>query len=439
MRACQNRDVNKTMTSVALAGALVLAACGGGSDAEPFDTDRACRVGERLVEETAAADRDGVIRQIERLDDLEGIADSGLVVDDLDSIAEALDEQSVEDLIAEFDVLDCDIEMPEVTESEPVVTEPEPVVTEAVETTTTEAAEEPPATDPVVETTPAPDTTAAPVETTPPATTPSSPGSGIPVDIGSTGAGAEIGVNGVTEDIIAQYGMVGYLFSPNTNVVELRVSRTDSSFSDDVEYTNSESITMSAATSMSIEDVRAAYRAALESLGVEFDFSESTSSDDGRETVAVEASPANFDLELGNWDVRVAQDADTPGIVLIEVDRLSTSPGPVPAIIDPARDLLQETADIGSNLGWAFTGYGHTLSVSSFDGSVFESGRVEWDVSEDNTVREAADAIQAAVGAPVDSEDADDETISWAEDNDERAFWFVNYSEFSGTTVSYSP
>ena len=71
MRACQNRDVNKTMTSVALAGALVLASCGGGSDAEPFDTDRACRVGERLVEETAAADREGVIRQIERLDDLD--------------------------------------------------------------------------------------------------------------------------------------------------------------------------------------------------------------------------------------------------------------------------------------------------------------------------------------------------------------------------------
>ena len=222
-------------------------------------------------------------------------------------------------------------------------------------------------------------------------------------------------------------------------MIELRVSRTDSSFTDDVEYTNSESITMSAATTMTIEDVRAAYRTALEGLGVEFDFSESTASEDGRETVAVEASPSDFDLELGSWDVRVTQDAETPGIVLIEVDRLSTAPGPVPAIIEPARALLKETADTGSDLGWAFTGYGHTLSVSSFDGSVFESGRVEWDVSEDNTVRAAATAIQDAVGAPVDNEDVEDETISWAEDNDGRAFWFVNYSEFSGTTVSYSP
>lgn len=222
-------------------------------------------------------------------------------------------------------------------------------------------------------------------------------------------------------------------------MVELRVSRTDSSFSDDMEYTNSESITMSAATTMTIEEIRDKYRTALENLGVNFDFSESTSSDDGRNTVAVEASPENFDLELGNWDVLVAQDDDNPGIVLIKVNRLLTVSGPVPAIVAPAQSLLQETADIGSDLGWALTGYGHTLSMSLFDGLVFESGRVEWDVSDDNTVRAPADAIQEAIGAPINNEDEDNETISWATDNDDRAFFFVNYSEFSGTTVSYSP
>ena len=410
------------MTSAALVGALAAAACGGGSDAEPFDVERACRVGKRLVEETAAGDRNGVIRQIERLDDLDGIADTGLDVDDLDSLAEDLDDQSVEDLVAEFDVLDCDLETPDF--ATPTIEAP---------------ATDPPATEPAPETAPASETTAAPDGTTPSETRPPVAGSGVPIDIGSTGPGAEFGVDRVTEDIIAEYGMTGYLFSPNTNVIELRVSRTDSSFSDEIEYTNSESITMSAATTMTIDEVRGAYRTALEGLGVEFDFSESTSSEDGRETVAVEASPADFDLELGNWDVRVVQDADTPGIVLIEVDRLSTSPGPVPAIVGPARPLLQETADIGANLGWAVTGFGHTLSVSSFDGSVFESGRVEWDVSEDNSVRAAADALQAAIGSPIDNEDADDETISWSVDDDQRAFFFANYSEFSGTTVSYSP
>lgn len=430
------------MSSVALVGALMLASCGGGSEAEPFDTDRACRIGQRLVEETASGDRDGVIRQIERLDDLDGIADSGLEVDDLDSIAEDLDEQAVEDLVAEFDDFGCDLETPEVVVVEP---EPEPEPTAAPETTTPVApveppvTEAPPASDPEPEPTAAPETTAAPEEDPAPAPVPPAGGDGISIDVGSSGPGAEIGINRLTEDVLAEYGIAGYLYSPNTNVIELRVSRTDSSFSDDIEYTNSESITMSAATTMSIEDIRDVYTAALEGLGVEFDFSQSTSSEDGRSTVAVEASPSNFDLDLGNWDVRVAQDADNPGIVLIEIDRLSTVPGPVPAIVEPARALLQATADTGSDLGWAFTGYGHTLSVSSFDGSVFESGRVEWDVSEDNTVRAAADAIQAAVGAPVDNEDADDETISWAEDNDGRAFWFVNYSEFSGTTVSYSP
>ncbi|MEP1125664.1 MAG: hypothetical protein ABJH68_17425, partial [Ilumatobacter sp.] len=125
--------MNKTMTSVALAGALVLASCGGGSDGEAFDTDRACRVGERLVEETAAGDRDGVVRQIERLDDLDGIEDSGLEIDDLDAMAEGLDEQSVEDLVAEFDVLDCDLDVPDI---EPPTTD-FPPSTDAPDTTTT--------------------------------------------------------------------------------------------------------------------------------------------------------------------------------------------------------------------------------------------------------------------------------------------------------------
>lgn len=429
------------MTFVVLAGTLVLASCGGGSDAEPFDADRACRVGQRLVEETAAGDRTGVIRQIERLDDLDGISDSGLDVDDLDSIAEGLDDQSVEDLVAEFEVFDCDLETPDAT-----VPEPEPATTLTPETTTTEAVDQPPTTEPAPDTTPAPDPTAVPdttpvPETTaaPEETTPSVGGNGIPVDIGSTGPGVEIGVDRVTEDILADYAMSEFLFSPNTNVIELRVNRTDSSFSDDIVYTNSESITMSAATTMTIEEVRAAYRTALEGLGVEFDFSESTATEEERETVAVEASPTDFDLELGSWDVVVAQDADNPGIVLIEVDRLSTVPGPVSTIVEPARPLLQETADIGADLGWAFTGYGHTLSVSSFDGSIFESGSVEWDVSEDNTVRAAADAMQQAIGLPIDNEDADEETISWTVDDDQRAFFFVNYSEFGGTTVSYSP
>ncbi len=428
-------------TSVALACALVLASCGGGSDAEAFDTDRACRVGERLVEETAAGDRDGVIRQIERLDDLEGIEDAGLEVDDLDAMAEGLDQQSVDDLVAEFDVIDCDLDAPDV---EPPTSDA-PDTTDVVDTTaTTDGVADPTVPEPGPDTTSAPDTTAttdttvATGETTPPDTAAPGTATGIPVDIGSTAPGAAVGVNRGTEEILAEYGMADFLFSPNTNVVDLRVSRSDSSFSDEIEYSNSESITMSAATAMTIEDVRTAYRTALESSGVAFDFSESTATEDGLRTVAIEASPADFDLTLGNWDISVTQDDETPGVVFVEVDRLTTVTGPVPAIVAPAQALLQATADIGSNLGWAVTGFSHSLSLSTFDGTVFESGGVEWDVSQDNTVRAAADAIQAAVGAPIDNEDADEETISWATDDDQRAFFFINYSEFSGTTASYS-
>ena len=386
-------------------------------------------------------------RQIDRLAELDGVEDSGIDVDDLDSIADDMDDRSVEDLIEEFDVLDCDLDTPQVgapviePEPEPPATEPsasEPTATtETTEPTTEPPA--PPATDPEVDPTGTPDTTPAPEAPTAPADSPTDIGDAVAIDIGSTGPGDETGLDQSTEDTLATYGMLGFVYSPNTNVVELRVRRTEDLFDEETEYLNSESITMSAATTMTIEEVLAAYRTALEGLGIEFDFSESTSTDDGRQTVALEASPSDFDLALGNWEVSVMQEVDTPGVVLIEVGRLATVSGVVPSIVAPARELLQATTDIGSNLGWTFTGYSYSLNVSSFDDSLFESGGVEWDVSEDNTVSAAAAAIQEAVGAPIDNEDISEDTISWAEDNEGRAFWFVRYSEFSGTTVDYSP
>lgn len=434
--------MNAKLTPAVLTGALLIAACGGGSDADSFDTERACRVGQRLVEETAEGDRDGAIRQIERLDDLDGFDGSGVDVDDLDSIAEGLDEQAVEDLVAEFDVLGCDLDGDAVeiddtvapapstdavtTTTEPVSTEPPP---------TEPPATEPPATDPPVTEPPATD---APAETAAPEPTPPPSGTGIAVDIGSSGPGAAIGVDRPTEDILADYAIAEFVFSPNTNVVELNVSRTDSSFGDEVAYSNLESITMTATTTMGIEEVRAAYRTALEGSGGDFEFSESTFSNDGQDTVAIEASASDFDAEVQTWSVAVARGTDNADLVLIEVERRSTVSGPVAAIAEPARPLLQQTADIASNLGWAFSGYSYTLNVNSFDGSLFESGRVEWDVSEDNTVREAATAVQDAIGVPIDNEDVETETISWAEDTEDRSLWFVNYTEFSGTTASYN-
>lgn len=436
--------VKNSLVCSALVGAVVLGACGIGESVASFDSERACRVGQRLVDETAAGDRDGAVRQIERLADLDGIEDSSIDVDELDALAERLNEQAVDDLVAEFEAIDCVLQ--EAASSAPPATDAPPTTAPPLieETPTIATTEAPVVTEPAAATTDPPQTTEIPETTEVPQTTgpvadPGVSGSGTSVDIGSTGPGAAIGLDVTPEEVLSSYAISNFLFSPNTNVAGLRVSRTDSTFGDDVEYSNSESITMTAATTLTIEEVRTNYRAAIEGLGVEFDYSESTSSSDGINTVAIEASPSAFDLELGNWDVTVSQDAELPGVVVIEVNRLSIVPGVLPEIAAPAQPLLQNTATIGTELGWTVTAFTHSLSISSFSGDIFESGRLEWDVSEENTVRATADALQAAVGVPVRDEDVDDDRISWFLDDGESTLFAVNYFEFSGTTATFNP
>lgn len=452
--------VKNSLVCSLLASALVLGACGISESVANFDAERACRSGQRLVDEVAEADRDGAVRQIERLADQDGIDDSSIDVDQLDAIAEGLNEQAVEDLVDAFESIECSLQttartQPSTTDAPPETTPPLEQTSTTTSSTTTSSTTVPTADAPIA-TAPTPETTTEPQDTVEPqdspepeetadpqATVPASnegvPGSGTAVDIGSTGAGAPIGLDAVPEAVLGDYGIENFLFSPNTNVIELRVSRTDSTFGDDVEYSNSESITMTASTALSIEEVRAAYRTAIEGLGVEFDYGESTSSSDGVDTVAIEASPSAFDLELGSWDVTVSQDAALPGVIVIEVDRLSIVPGMLPGIPAPAQPLLQETAAVGTGLGWTVTAFTHSLTVSSFSGDLFESGRLEWDVSEENTVRAAADALQAAVGVPVRDEDVDDDRISWFLDDGESTLFAVNYFEFSGTTATFNP
>jgi hypothetical protein len=421
-----------------MAGALALAACGGSGDSggDDFDADRACRIGQRLVDEVAEGDRDGVITQIERLDDLDGVDDSSIDVDDLDELAEGLDENAVEDLISEFEALDCDLEVPATTT--PVDTEPEPTTppTEPAPETVPPT-EPPPETTPTTE--PAPETTETPAPTTAPETPPAGGASGIPVDIGSTGPGPSFGVDRPTEAIISEFRIPGILYSPNTNVVELRISRRDATFSDDIEWTSNDSIVMSATTSLTIEEVRAAYRTAVETLGFEYDFSESTSSSDGTNAVGLEASPTDFDAMVPRWDISIAQSDDVPGIVLIEVDRSIDREGTLPAIPAPATELLQGTADIGSDLGWTVTGFRYSESANTFSDGTFVSGTVDWDISEENTVRESATALQDAVGIPIRDEEVEDDRITWFLDDDSSTLFSVNYFEFGGTSASFNP
>ena len=420
-----------------LTSVLVLAACGGGGsdDANAFDNDRACRIGERLVEETAAGDQDGVTKQIDRLDELDGIADSDIDVRDLDDIAQGLDQNAVDDLISEFDSIACDLEAPDVdttVDSAPIDTTDvsDPIVTDPVDTTVDT---DPVTTEPVpVPTDATPGTTTAPVP-------PAGGATGTPVDVGSTGPGGEAGVGRPTESVIAEFQMAGILFSPNTSVVELRISRQDSTFSDEVTSSSSDSITMSATTPSTLEEIRASYRAAIEALGVAYDFTESTSSSDGTNTVGLQASPSEFDSTIASWDLTVTQDDDTPGVATIEVDRSIDQPGAIPAIPAPATELLQATADIGTNLGWTVSGFRYSESSDTFDGELFTSGSVDWNISEENTVRASATALQDAVGLPIDNEEVEDDRISWFLADDSFTLFSVSYYEFGGTTATFSP
>lgn len=434
------RNVNKQTLPVVIVASLTLAACGGGSDSasSDFDTDRACRIGQRLVDEVSAGDRDGVVSQIERLDDLDGIADSTLDVDELDELAEGMDDNAVEDLVAEFEAIGCELEIPDV--EAPVETEPP--------AETTPATEPPPETTPPTE--PPPETTAtteAPPETTPeeptPTEAPTPPPAGdsgnIAVDVGATGPGPSIGIDRPTEEILTEFAFADILFSPNTNVVELRVSRSDATFSDDIEWSAFDSITMSATTPLTLEEVRAAYKTAIEGLGFEYDFTESTSSSDGTNAVGLEADPTDFAVEIPRWDVNIAQSDDVPGVVLIEVDQSVERPGPVPPIPAPAQDLLQATADIGAGLGWTVTGYRYSESANTFSGGTSVFGTVDWDISEENTVRESATALQEAVGLPIRDEEVEEDSITWFLDDDTSTLFTVRYFEFGGTTASFNP
>jgi len=96
----------RSLFAAGLSATLVLSACGGGNEAS-FDSDRACRIGARLVEGALQDDSGDVAADVDDLEDLEGVADSDLDVAEIAELADGdLDEETSEDLIAEFDAID---------------------------------------------------------------------------------------------------------------------------------------------------------------------------------------------------------------------------------------------------------------------------------------------------------------------------------------------
>lgn len=409
--------------SLLIVGAVALVSCGDTAPAAvEFDEDRACRVGQRLIEEIAEADRAGAIKQIERLDDVDGIEGSPLDVDELDEIAEGLDQTAINDLIDEFDRVDCELEPVSVAadpDPESEITPPDNTDTDSVPTDIATTDPEP--------------------SDTKPALPPGGTSEGVSIDVGSTGPGDAIGLDRPTEDLIADFGIAGIFFSPNTNVVEFSLDRTDVSYDSDPEWSETASITMSAATDTTLDDIRTAYRAAIEATGLDYEFTESTSSSGDERSVGLEASPVDFDLSTPRWGIEVNQSDETPGVVLIEVDRTTYASGSLPDI--PAAtppDVLANTS-IGDALGWTLASYRMSESINSFSGGTYTYATLRWDVSEDDTLVATADALKAVLGGgPFENEEVDSDSISFFLPTDESPLWSVYYDDFSGTTVYFS-
>lgn len=425
----------------ALIGLVALSACG--DSASDLDLADACRIGQRLVDESAAGDDEGIDRQVDRLAELDGLDESDLDVADLDDLARGFDQDSVDDLAAEFDALECSLDAPVAigpSPSEPAPSTDAPSATDAP--VPTAPADTDPSSEATVETEPpttAPTTTAPtaePVDDTAPATTPVPP-TGVPVDVGSAGPGVATGADLLTEAVLVDFGMEDMPYSPNTNVIEFSLVRADQPSRGGHSY--DDSITMTATTDMSIDDVVMAYRTEIESLGIDFEYTSSESSDDRRESASIRAERERTDLDPWRLDVTATSDNEFPGVVIIEVLRTGGRTAPVPDFPPALEPLLIEPARVGADLGWSLSQYTITV-IQGFDGSAIDQPSILWDVSADNTVSASATAMQEAFGEPIDGLEADDEMVSWVVGDTLRpeARFRISYFDSFGTQARWT-
>ncbi len=382
------RAANRIVAMLVVA-AMAAAGCQG-ADADAFD-DQTCRTVQRLVDESADGDLDGIERQLDRLSDVEGL-DDRTDLGDLEDLVEIADEDALEDIADQVDDdLGCDIDVPRIVDP-----------SEQGSENTTPDTVAPPVTAPQVT---VPQVTVPPVtvppETAPPVTVPVAPPApavdGQPLAVVDIGANVPVGLDmadiaQAPIDLIAE-AQVSSLPIPAGEAIgiEYTIDYAFNDFARTPEHSVRESATFVAATSTTIEAVRDAFSSAIiDATGGDFDITESSSSRDDTTQRSVEL---DFGDDLLRYEVAVAQSTESPGLVFIEVTASGARDGAIPSLSAAAAAHLAPAQAIGATLGWELASWRWSPGINQFSGNQIVSGDLGWAIG---TGVEADVAVKSA-------------------------------------------
>ena len=403
--------------AAASATSLTLAACGGGGDAL-FDQDRACRDAEDLVEAAMISDEDDVRDELADLEELTGVGGSDLDLDAIDELVSdgELDEDTAEDLVGEFDAIDCEIDIDELQTAEPVDTT---VVATDVPDTTGDITVAPPTAPPG---TPAPPTTGAPPTTEAPSTTEAPPsttvatteapeptdatrtnsGEGIAVDVGAEALPEQldVGLERDPAELVAEFGLDGFIYpaGAGSRVFEFSTFVTDTGR----DYrSRNDTVAVLIRSKVKPRQMLKSFRAEIDPLGG-YDYSEFNNSRDDSVSVGFSADVEDYDDRIPNWTVSVTSTRDLPDVYIVSVDSTQSfyegDTAPPKAYTAEMSDILAATESAGfSPVRWSYS-----WSVNMFDPSL-ESERFEHEFEiPENKVAPVVKQLDAELGQLAD-------------------------------------
>lgn len=383
-----------------LSASLALTACGG--DGESFDSDRACRIGERLIEGVLDNDSGDVADDVEDLEDLDGVDDSDLDVDAIAGLTDdELDQDTADDLIAEFDVIDCNLE------ADPPTTDDTTPPTEGTVPTTESTSPTTETTTPVTEaTTPPTEVTTPPTEATTPATEATTPATEDEPDPPSTGGAAiDIGAQPLPDrysgleltnaDVSRTLGIEGLLTPAGgeARVYDLSVLVRPGELA-----VRGDEVSSLVSTKQKPKQILAAFRRAVNDLGPEYEFTDSSSSSGDVEVIGFDADLVDFDAGGRRWEVSVGALADAENLYVLRVRQDYAEYDGDTEVPEPLLPLLGDAPAAVDAAGAEYTGWSYFLTPSVFsDGPPLESLEYSFDFPEAQ-FKKIADGVANELG-----------------------------------------
>lgn len=434
--------VSPRVVGIAITSTVALAACVFGGDSESFSSGRACRNVERLIEAVQAGDSSTAGEELDRLtddDDVEEQIDAAEledVVDDPDDVPDDDVAVAVEDAVSG---LDCDLDIDDVDITDPAT---DPTVTEPTGTGPTAPTTEPTGTDSTTELTTTDPTTGAtgattftlpPIPTTstvastvapttrPPATT--APGAGStdapssdPSRTDPTSAPTDdptgrlalitVDVDAIDSDDIGEhdprrieelarlFGLDGFMVPVGRKEIDLVYVAHD--FGD--APSRYDDIGFRFASKLSEREVLARFRKAVSKQG-QYSFERTDLGDD----IAFDATPADLDDQIPNWEVQVSPKAGR--VHRVEIVRSDYSNG----VRTEMRDVIADERDVElaliNDLGWEVTGFSY-YSATDLTSSAYETSDLTFEAP--GAIVDAKDRLVRALGRGAKARKQDD-------------------------------